>query len=279
VRGFLTIARLTVHEAVRRRILHAALVCGAAFLVLYGIGFHFVERDLRQHGGVMSMLQRAMMLNFFALAGLYAVDFLCVATSVLLPVDSVSGEIASGVMQTLAAKPVRRAEILLGKWAGHLALVLAYLLLMAGGVLAIARLIGHFTPPQVVPGLALIALECALLVTLSIAGGTRFATITNGLVVLGLHGLAFIGNWVEQIGAFAGNDAARNVGTVASLVMPSESLWQLAASLMQPPVMRNLHVSPFSPVSTPSGAMVLWAAAYLVLVLLVGLRRFQTRAL
>ncbi|HVP14672.1 MAG TPA: ABC transporter permease [Terriglobales bacterium] len=278
MRGFLTVARLTAHEAVRRRILHAALVCGAAFLVLYGIGFHFVERDLRAHGAL-SMLQRAMMLDFFVLAGLYAVDFLCVATSVLLPVDSVSGEIASGVMQTLAARPIRRAEILLGKWAGHLALVLAYMLVMAGGVLAIARLMGHFTPPQVVPGLALIGLECALLVTLSIAGGTRFATITNGLIVLGLHGLAFIGNWVEQIGAIAGNDAARNVGTVASLVMPSESLWQLAAWLMQSPVMRGLHATPFATASTPSGAMVLWAAGYLAVVLLAGLRRFQTRAL
>jgi hypothetical protein len=146
-------------------------------------------------------------------------------------------------------------------------------------VLVLARVMGRFTPPGVGPGLALMGLECALLVTLSIAGGTRFATVTNGLVVLGLHGLAFVGNWVEQIGAFAGNHAARNVGAIASLIMPSESLWQLAASLMQPPVMRDLHVTPFSPASTPSGAMVAWAGGYLLVVLLVGLRRFQRRPL
>jgi hypothetical protein len=69
------------------------------------------------------------------------------------------------------------------------------------------------------------------------------------------------------------------VGTIASLVMPSESLWQLAASLMQPPVMRDLHVTPFSPASTPSAAMVGWAVAYLVVVLAAGLRWFRRRAL
>ena len=278
MRGFVTIVHLTLHEAVRRRILLAALLCGAAFLILYGVGFHFIERDLQRHGPV-SLLQRAMMLNFFVLAGLFAVDFLCVVTAVVLPVDSVSGEIASGVMQTLAAKPIRRADILLGKWAAHLILVLGYLLLLAGGVLAVARVMGRFTPPHVGPGLALMGLECALLVTLSIAGGTRFTTITNAIVVLGLHGLAFIGNWIEQIGAFADNEAARNVGTIASLVMPSESLWQLAASLMQPPVMRDLHVTPFSPASTPSGAMVAWAVAYLLVVLVAGLRWFRRRPL
>lgn len=278
MRGFLTIVHLTLHEAVRRRILLAALLCGAAFLILYGVGFHFIERDLQRHGPV-SLLQRAMMLNFFVLAGLFAVDFLCVVTAVVLPVDSVSGEIASGVMQTLAAKPIRRADILLGKWAAHLILVLGYLLLLAGGVLVVARVMGRFTPPHVGPGLALMGMECALLVTLSIAGGTRFTTITNAIVVLGLHGLAFIGNWIEQIGAFADNEAARNVGTIASLVMPSESLWQLAASLMQSPVMRDLHVTPFSPASTPSAAMVAWAVAYLLVVLAAGLRWFRRRPL
>ena len=278
MRRLLTVVHLTLHEAMRRRILLAAFVCGAAFLVLYGIGFHFVERDLRQHAAA-SLLQRRMMLNLFVLAGLFAVNFLSVMTAVLLPVDTLSGEIASGVMQTLASKPVRRGEILLGKWAAYVVLVVAYLAMMAGGVLLLARVMGRFTPPHVEAGLPLMALECVLLVTLSIAGGTRFGTVTNGVAVLGLHGLAFIGNWVEQIGALLGNDAARSIGTIASLVMPSESMWQMAASRMQPALMRDLHLTPFSPASVPSPAMVVWTAGYIVIALLLGLRQFRRRAL
>jgi len=278
VRGFLTVVHLTLHEALRRRVLLAALVCGMAFLLLDGLGLRAVVRDLQQNPG-MPLLQRRMLLSMFVLAGLFAVNFLSVMTAVLLPVDTLSGEIASGVMQTLASKPVRRGEILLGKWAAYVVLVGGYLLLLAGGVLVEARLLARVTPPHLLSGLSLMTLEGLLIVTLVIAGGTRLGTVTTGVVVLGLHGLAFIGNWVEQIGTLAGNDAARSIGTVASLVMPSEAMWQLAASRMQPPLMRELHVSPFSPASVPSPAMVAWAAGYAVVVLLIALRLFRRRPL
>jgi hypothetical protein len=122
-------------------------------------------------------------------------------------------------------------------------------------------------------------LEGTLLLTLSIAGGARLSTVTNGMVAFGLFGFAFIGNWVEQIGTFADNDAARYVGTVASLIMPSEAMWQLAAAQMQPTLLRELGASPFSPLSVPSAAMVWWAAGYILVTLLLGLRAFAKRPL
>jgi hypothetical protein len=122
-------------------------------------------------------------------------------------------------------------------------------------------------------------LEGLLLMTLSIAGGTRLSTVTNGVAVFGLFGLAFIGGWVEQIGTLAGNDAARTIGTVASLVMPSESLWQLAAYHMQPGVMRELSLTPFSPASVPTPAMVAWAGGYLLAALGGALLAFRRRPL
>ncbi len=277
MRGIFTIAGLTLHEAVRRRILTATLVCGSAFLLLYGIGVHFIARDMIRHGA--ALIQQKMFLTFITLAGLYAVNFLTVMTSVLLPVDSLSGEIASGVMQTVASKPIRRGEIVLGKWLAHVLLVAGYLALMAGGVLVIAHWIGHITPPRIYLGLPLMLLEGVVLVTLSILGGTRLSTVTNGVFVFGLYGLAFIGSWVEQIGTRAGNDTARTVGTIASLIMPTEAMWQLAAHHMQPTVMRDLGVSPFSPVSVPSVAMVIWAGAYALVTLLVAIRLFSKRGL
>ena len=102
---------------------------------------------------------------------------------------------------------------------------------------------------------------------------------TNGMMAFGLVGLAFIGNWVEQIGTLADNDAARYVGTVASLIMPNEALWQLAASHMQPTMLRELGQSPFSPLSVPSTAMLWWTAGYIAVALALGLRAFRNRAL
>ena len=276
--AILTILHLTLHEAARRRILTATLIGAAAFLVLFAIGFHFVAINVSKDVG-MSLLRQRMALNFLTLAGLYATNFLTLMTAVLLPVDTLSGEIGSGVAQTIASKPIRRSSIVLGKWLAFSLVAVAYFAVVAGGVLLIARVIGHFSPPGLALGLPLMALEAVVFVSLSLAGGARLATVTNGILVFGLYGIAFIGGWVEQVGAFTGNVPAQNVGTVASLLMPTEALWRRAAYLMQPSVMRDLHMTPFSPASLPSPAMVWWAVAYALLALFSGVQGFRKRAL
>jgi ABC-type transport system involved in multi-copper enzyme maturation permease subunit len=276
--GLLTIAHLTLHEARRRRILLAALIAGAAFLLLFGLGLYAVVQDLGKNPTT-TILERRMALNMLTLAGLYAANLLVVLTAVLLPVDTLSGEIGSGVMQTLAVRPIRRRDIVLGKWLGHWVVMVSYLALLFGGVLALSAVIGRFTPPRIGLGLPLVLLEGTVILTISIAGGARLGTVTNGMLAFGLYGMAFIGNWVEQIGTRLGNNAAQQIGTVASLVMPSESLWQLAASQMQPAILRELGATPFSPFSVASPAMIWWAAGYIVVVLAFGVRVFGRRAL
>jgi Cu-processing system permease protein len=276
--GFLAIVHLTLLEAVRRRVLTAALIAGAAFLLLFGLGLHSMLRG-EISSPTMTLIERRVTLNILTLAGLYATNFLMIMMAVLLPVDTLSGEIASGVMQTVASRPIRRRDIVLGKWLGHWIVLTAYVTLLIGGVLGLTAALTHFTPPRIERGIPLILLEGTVLLTLSIAGGARLSTITNGVLVFGLFGLAFIGNLVEQIGTFADNAAAQHIGTVASLVMPSESLWQLAASQMQPSILRDLAQSPFSPVSVPSVAMVWWAVGYIAVVLTLGVRWFRKRPL
>ena len=278
MRNLLTIAHLTVHEAVRRRVLTAALIVGAGFLTLFAVGLYFMLAELGRSNNL-SLIERRVMLNALTLAGLFAASRLVVITAVLLPVDTLSGEIASGVIQTLAAKPIRRGEIVLGKWLGHGLVMGFYFLLIVGGVLVVARVMANFTPPHIERGLPLLFLEATVLLTIAIAGGARLSTITNGMVAFGLYGFAFIGNWVEQIGTYADNVAARNVGTVSSLIMPSESLWNLAAYQMQPTIMRELAATPFSPVSVPSVAILWWSIGYIVAALLLGLKAFRHRVL
>jgi hypothetical protein len=274
----LVIAHLTLHEALRRRVLLAALIGGVAFLVIYAVGLHFIVRDF-ERSVKMTLIEKRVALTVISLAGMYAVNFMTIMSAVLLPLDTLSGEIASGSIQTLAAKPIRRGELVVGKWLAHSCVVIGYLTLMAGGVLLILRARAHFTPSGLAEALPLLALEAVLLVSISIAGGTRLSTVTNGMAAFGLYGLAFIGHWVEQIGAYVDNPAARNVGTVASLVMPAEALWQRAAWLMQPSMMRELQGTPFSPVAVPSPAMVAWAGGYAVVALIFAVRGFGKRQL
>ncbi len=273
----LTIARLTLHEARSRRILLAALIFGLAFLALFATGMYFIDRNLRLENLVLS--KRRFVLSSVVMAGLYAVNFLTIITAVLVPADTLSGEISSGIIQTVVSKPLRRSEVVLGKWIGFWIILLGYLGLMAGGVLLAAKLIGNYSPPNIYTGLSLMCLEGTLLLTLSIAGGTRLSTITNGVMVFGMYGVAFIGGWMEQIGTMADNAAARYLGIAASLLVPCESLWRLAAYYMQPKLMRDLQLTPFSSASVPNGTMVFWAATYTVLSLVFALWQFRKRNL
>ncbi|HXB54227.1 MAG TPA: ABC transporter permease [Vicinamibacteria bacterium] len=276
VRAVLIVAHLTFAEARRRRILAAALLLGTAFLALFATGLFFILRDLRAR---VPPGQQRLMISFVVMAGLYAANFLIVVTSILVAVDTVAGEIASGVVETLCSKPVARSAIVLGKWLGCWFLLALYEGLLVGGVFLVSRLLAGYTPPHAARGGGLMLLEGTVLLTLAVAGGTRLASLTNGVTVLGLYGLAFIGGWMEQIGTLLGNPTARYLGIAASLVVPSESLWQLAAHYMQPPLARDLNLTPFSPASVPSPAMVAWAGSYVLVVLLTGLRLFQTRDL
>jgi ABC-2 type transport system permease protein len=270
----LTITGLTLHEARSRKILLAALIFGLIFLALFTTGLYFIDRLENAR-----LPQRRMMVASILMAGLYSVNFLTVMTAVLVPADTLSGEISSGIIQTVVSKPLRRWQVVLGKWIGFWIILLGYLVLMAGGVLLATRIIANYIPPNISVGLALMWLEGTLLLTLSIAGGTRLSTITNGVMVFGMYGVAFIGGWMEQIGTIADNAAARYLGIAASLLVPCESLWRLAAYHMQPKLIRDLQLTPFSSASVPNATMVLWAAIYIVLSLAFALWQFRKRSL
>jgi len=278
MQGLLTIAHLTWLEARRRRIVLAALICGLGFLAVFAVAVYFMNRQLAPAGAA-SLLRRQMQLQVLTLVGLYAVNFLTAALAVMLPVDTLSGEMASGVMQTVASKPVRRAEIVLGKWLVYGLMNAGYIVIMAGGVVLVMRLITGFAQQRMLGAFGLMLLEVTILLSITIAGGVRFSTVTNGIVAFALYGVAFIGGWIEQVGVVVGNSTARYIGTAISLVSPPDAIWRLAMSKLPPSFMQTVQLGPLSPASVPSTAMVWWAVGYIVVALALAIRGFQKRAL
>lgn len=275
------IARLTFLEAARRKILLAALVLGLVFLVVYGLGFYYIQQEFERNPSGPSMLARKEILSFLMLAGLYVVNFLTVMMAVLTSVDTISGEIASGTIHTLVTKPVRRWEVVLGKWLGFMGMLTLYLLLMAGGVMALVYAVSGYTAPNALRGLGLMWLNALLLLNISLLGGTTLSTLANGVLVFGLYGVAFVGGWIEQIGAFPfiQNQTAVNIGIISSLIIPSEALWKRAVFEMQSPLAGIIGTTPFTASSVPSPLMIEYAALYAAVVLVLALRQFKRRDL
>jgi Cu-processing system permease protein len=217
--------------------------------------------------------------NILLLAGLYAVTFLSAAMGALLGADTLSGEINSGTIQTIVTKPVRRSDVVIGKWIGFAILLGLYSLLMSGGTVLSIWTQSGYVPPNVVKGLSLIYLESVLIMTLSLFCSSFMSGLATGGVVFGLYGLAFIGGWVEQIGVVLQNQTVVQVGIITSLVIPSESLWRRASFEMQSPISAALGFSPFSSTSVPSPFMVGYAVIYLVIILISAISTFQHRDL
>lgn len=279
----LTITRLTFLEAARRRIALAAFLLGLAFLVLYAIAFYFMvnETGLPGPDDPAGPLLRGQVYNFLSLMGLYAINFLTIAMGALVAADTLAGEIATGTVQALVTKPIRRAQIVLGKWLGFAVLLALYLTLMAGGLMLIVYVLSGYTLPNVLTGLLLIYLETLVIMTLTLASSSTFSTLATGGVVFGLWGLAFIGGFVEQAGALLNNPTVVNIGILSSLILPTEAVFRRAAYLMTSPVAQSLGImnGPVFVVSVPSPLMVVYALLYLAGVLALAVRQFNRRDL
>jgi ABC-type transport system involved in multi-copper enzyme maturation permease subunit len=201
--------------------------------------------------------------------------------AVVTSVTAISGEIDSHTIETMLTKPIRRWEVVLGKWLGFAVMLLAYVILMIGGVMLIVYWRSGFVAQNIPGGIGLMILEGLVILSLTILGGTRLSTLTNGVLAFMLYGIAFIGGWVEQIGALLRNETAVDVGIATSLIMPSEILWKKALTLFQPSVVDNPFSGPgpFAVASQPNDLMVSYAFIYAAALLLLALWSFSVRDL
>jgi len=252
-----------------------AIGLGVLFLGIYGLGLWLINDSLPPR---LRTSERQIGFSMLMLAGLYVTHFLTIMLAIFASADSVAGEISTHTIQTLVTKPIRRWHIVIGKWLGYAAMICLYISLIAGGVVLLVRLISGYQPPNIVSGLSLLLLEALVLLALSLLGGTRFSTLTNGVLLFMLYGLSFIGSWVEQIGALLESRAAVNIGIITSLVLPVEALWRRASYLMQPPLLRAVP-TPFNSSSPPSNAMVIFAVIYMLVALLLAVWSFNRRDL
>lgn len=275
--GWWTIAVITFREAARRKILWTALIAGLGFLGIFALGLHYQTSDFNTRSTAPFI--RYQIFSAMLMVGLYTVDLLAVVMAILTSVDTLAGEISSGTIETIATKPIARWQVLLGKWTGFAGMITVYVVIIFGGTIAVSYWMAGVVPQNIVGGTLLVCLECLLALTVTMMFGTWFSTLTNGVIVIGLQGLAFMGGWLEQMSGFTESSRLSALGVVASLIMPSESLWRRAAYDMQSPLAGSLPFSPFANISVPSVVMIGYAGVYLLIALGVAIYHFHVRDL
>lgn len=276
----LTIAALTITEAVRRRLLLAFVAITVVIVGLSAWGFDRLSNSHSLTSGESNLaVPEALILFMFMFSFILALSASAIAS------PSISSEVESGVLMTILTRPVRRAEVLLGKWLGLATLLAGY----AAGVCAlefgVVRLTSGFVPPNpVLVGLYLFA-EGALLLTLALLLSTRVPVIAAGVIGVAVFGAGWLAGVVGTLGTTFNIAALRTVGQVGRFVLPTDGLWHAAIYYLQPPSLIAQRLAegnqrdPFFAQGAPSWAYLLWVACWFLIVLTAAVASFERREL
>jgi ABC-type transport system involved in multi-copper enzyme maturation permease subunit len=280
----LTIARFTIHEAISRRLILAAAVLSLAFLGLYSLGLWFlVSQVISRESRPPSATELAGVGTILTVMGLYAVHFLSSILSLFLTVGAISSEVDSGTLHAVLARPIRRADVVVGRWLAYAGMIVIYVATMAGSILTLSWAMIGFQSFDPFRAIALMTLGALVLLTVSLLGSTILSTLANGVVAFSLFGLAWLGGIIEFTGSMVQNDAMLNLGIVISLVVPSDAIWKAASFYAQSPLFLAVSGSrgqvPFFSSVPPTMPFVIWSLAYPVVFLLLAVRAFSRRDL
>lgn len=276
----LLMARFTFREALHKRVVHGVGVLTAAFVLLFSLLVWLAFNQLpgvSAYGG--QNFFRDMLGLQFTLLGMNGVSMIGALLAIFLSVGTISSEVEAGTLHAIVPKPLRRRDVLWGKWLGYATMLSVYVFLLALGESAIVSAFSGSWSFQVVPASLLLVVESLVLLSLSVLGTTFLPTVANGVVVFGLYSVAMMSGFMEQIGSMIRNEAMVNVGIVVSLLVPSDVLGKLSASLLQDGRSYLERSGPFMVNSQPSVWMVVYAVAYAMVMLLVAQAIFSRRDL
>ena len=97
------------------------------------------------------------------------------------------------------------------------------------------RLTVGYWPPQPATGLALLAAQTTVLLTLGLLLSTAISPMASGIVAVGLFGATWIAGVVGSVGDALDNDSVAQVGTVSRMLLPTDGLWRGAMNAFQDP--------------------------------------------
>jgi ABC-type transport system involved in multi-copper enzyme maturation permease subunit len=276
----LTIAGLTIREAARRRLVLAFLAVTVGTVSLSAWGFYrLAHAHTITNGEVHAAVPQALILFMFMFSFVLALS----ASAIGAP--TLSSEIESGVLMTVVTRPVRRTEVLLGKWLGLAVLLAGYAAVVCGLEVAVVDAVSGFVPPNPFLVAVYLFVEGALLLTVAVLFSTRMSVIAAGVLGVAVFGAAWLAGVVGALGTSFNISALRTVGQVGRFLVPTDGLWHGAiyylesGSFIGNQLSEGRVANPFFAQSPPSWPYLLWVALWFLTVLVAGILSFEHREL
>jgi ABC-type transport system involved in multi-copper enzyme maturation permease subunit len=281
----LTIARLTLLEASRRKLMIALLAITVAVIGLTVWGFSRIPTLEGPNNQRISADQVKVVTSQLLILVMFAYSFVLALSAVFMAAPSVAGEIESGVALAMLTRPISRAELLLGKWLGMSVLAAVYI---AGASLIeffLTNLATGYSPPHPFLFIGYLVWETVIILSLAILISTRVSSVAGGVTALGLFFMAWLGGIAFAIGQAFNNDGIRTAGTISRLLLPTDGIWHGALYALEPAAVisateavgRSSSSNPFFASAGPPLSFLGWSAAWVIAMLALSAVSFRRR--
>ena len=217
------IARSTISEALRKKILNAFLMVGFAMLVLT---FAFQQFAPRQE----MVLVKGMGLGIISMAA--------ILITVILSINLIPTEIERRTIYTILSKPVRRPEFILGKYFGALG-TLAINIGMMGIAFIIAVAIkqmgteGQPSPLLMFKGVLLVYMQMLLLSATAVFFSTFLSPLVNFFLTFSLFIVGNLSSFTIDLAKNSTNVFAKGFFTIVHYVVPNFANFNYTNPLVQ----------------------------------------------
>lgn len=281
----ITIARITIGEAARRRILWVLVGLAVVAVAVTGWGVDRLVAGARASGSPELSIQLGVSQILIFIAFMFS--FVLAMTAAFLGSPAIANDIESGVALALLARPLRRTSYLVGRWLGLAIVLAAYGAGSAVLAIVVVDRVSGYAPPAVALPIVFMVGQGIVVLTLSLLLSTRLPPIGAGAIAVVAFGLSWMAGAIERVGiAIAANNPDVDLGIVGQLgraILPTDGLWRGVIYGLEPPIVIAAasgqplaEANPFFAAAPPSAGFLAWTVAWIVLVMLlaaVSLRR------
>ncbi len=232
MRGVLLIASITLREAMRRRVWLGVLVILVGLALIDFTVPLEMERSPRFGGDSAERLKHGLeMAQYF---GARIMLFFSSIMAILLGASQVSAEVERGTLATILAKPIRRVQVLLGKWLGLVAFgVCVILFCYSVNWLVLSLRYGFGAGASFnVPALLVMLLYPTLYGTITMAWSSFAGMALSLLLTAMIYAATFVGDGiVKVISQLTDNKSLKDLELLSRWVIPHQRLGEWLFSL------------------------------------------------
>lgn len=281
----LVIARLTIQEASRRRLLAALVVLTLIVVGFSAWGFNKITTVTGRNGQPLNQAEIQVITSQLLIVVTFMYSGVLALSAAVVAGPLISSEVESGLLLSMLARPLRRSEVVIGKWLGLAVLIAIY----AGGSafleMAAVDWATGYVPPHPIELTLYVGAEGLVLLSLGLLLSTRLSGITGGVIALVAWLMGWIAGVVGNIGTALQNQAVEDIGLISRLLLPTDGLWRGAVYAMEPDAIvaalraggTVAQANPFAAADPPPVAFLVWVVVWFAVVLGLTIWSFRNR--